>query len=546
MSDGFQFKIPLTGERPPFEINLGLGEVLFLLGPNGSGKSSLVSELFGRHASAAKRISAHRQTWFSSNAINMTPRARAQFEGNVRSQDKRPQARYSYSLAEERSNAAVFDLIDAEARSNRTVAELVREGRGVEASVAATVPHPLVILNGLLRAAGLPLKVSIHDRQEVVVARAGGAPYSVAQLSDGERNAFLLAADVLTAPLGTLLLIDEPERHLHRSIASPLLTQLFSQRSDCAFVVSTHELGLPLDNENATTVLLRGCTYQGEAVTGWELDVLDPSAGVDDAMRADLLGARQQVLFVEGVAASLDAPLYSMLFPSASVVPKASFRDVEHAVKGLRSAASLHWAAAWGVVDRDQRSDADVDALKEVGIYVVDGYSVESLYYGLDVLRRVASRMATSTEADPEATVRAARDAALRKVDENRAHLVARLVEHQVRTLMLAAMPKREDLMSTADVNISIDVPKLRGDEERRIADLLGSADFDGLLRRYPVRESGALTEVARSLGFKNRAAYEGAVRKLVEDEPGVRDELRARFGDLHERMSAPPPVEEG
>ena len=42
--------------------------------------------------------------------------------------------------------------------------------------------------------------------------------YGAAELSDGERNALLISAEILTAKDGTLLIIDEPERHLHRSI----------------------------------------------------------------------------------------------------------------------------------------------------------------------------------------------------------------------------------------------------------------------------------------------------------------------------------------
>ena len=78
-----------------------------------------------------------------------------------------------------------------------------------------------------------------------MASKSGSDSYSVAEMSDGERNALLLAAEVLTVPSGTLILIDEPELHLHRSIISSLLTGLFSNRSDCMFVISTHEVMLP-------------------------------------------------------------------------------------------------------------------------------------------------------------------------------------------------------------------------------------------------------------------------------------------------------------
>src|SRR5687767_10091133 len=94
MTNQFQFNIPsFSGD--PIVFSLGIGDVLYVLGANGTGKSSLVSRLFGQHQNKAKRISAHRQTWFESNTLNMTPHDRLGFESAARSQDVQPRARYS-------------------------------------------------------------------------------------------------------------------------------------------------------------------------------------------------------------------------------------------------------------------------------------------------------------------------------------------------------------------------------------------------------------------------------------------------------------------
>ena len=171
----------------------------------------------------------------------------------------------------------------------------------------------------------------------------GGVPYSIAELSDGERNALLIAGDVLTAKPGTLLIIDEPERHLHRSIISPLLTLLFDKRRDCAFVIATHDIDLPLDSEGARVLLVRSAVYQGSTVTSWEADLIDQGAPLDEDIKRDVIGSRRRILFVEGKEESLDKPLYSLLFPMVSVVAKESAKGVEQAVVGLRAAnTNLH------------------------------------------------------------------------------------------------------------------------------------------------------------------------------------------------------------
>ena len=140
--------------------------------------------------------------------------------------------------------------------SREPSADLVRDGDISAAQDQVKSPSPIQTVNELLRLSNLPIEIIVEQRQKVVASRSGSAPYSVAELSDGERNAFLIAADVLTAEAGTLLLIDEPERHLHRSIISPLLSLLFKKRKDCAFVVSTHEVMLPIDNPAARIFLV--------------------------------------------------------------------------------------------------------------------------------------------------------------------------------------------------------------------------------------------------------------------------------------------------
>ena len=214
-----------TGEQ--FSYSLELGKILFILGANGTGKSSLISQIFKTHHQHAKRISAHRQTWFTSNTLDMTPRSRDDLENNIKSRDQQIYARYREDYAAERAGVAIYDLIDSDTMLAREITDLVRDGKVEEACEKAKTPSPIQVINELMRLSNMPVKISLEERQRIMASRSGSVPYSIAELSDGERSAFLIAAAVLTANPKTLVLIDEPERHLHRSIISPLLTLLF-------------------------------------------------------------------------------------------------------------------------------------------------------------------------------------------------------------------------------------------------------------------------------------------------------------------------------
>ena len=237
-----------------------------MLGANGSGKSSLVSYVFNQNQGHVKRISAHRQTWIESNAVDVTPRSRQDLETNLRSFDLQPRARYWEWNPSVRSNIAIFDLVDADTMQERKIAALVRAGDDVTAKKEAMDPSPIQVINEMMRLSNLQIEISVEDGQKVVARKNGGASYSLAELSDGERNAFFIASEVLTAKAGTLVIIDEPERHLHRSIISPLLKMLFDKRRDCAFIISTHEFMLPVETPKASTLLIRSSEYQGANV----------------------------------------------------------------------------------------------------------------------------------------------------------------------------------------------------------------------------------------------------------------------------------------
>ena len=106
--------------------------------------------------------------------------------------------------------------------------------------------------------------------------------------------AVLMAANVLTVEPGTILLIDEPERHLHRSIIEPFLSALFAKRQDCAFVISTHEIALPIANPAASVLILRSCAWNGSHPRAWDVEFLESGAELPEDFKRDILGSKEQ------------------------------------------------------------------------------------------------------------------------------------------------------------------------------------------------------------------------------------------------------------
>ena len=178
------------------------------------------------------------------------------------------------------------------------------------------------------------------------------------------------------------------------------MSALFHKRSDCAFLVSTHETHLPLDNPVAAVLLVRGCRWNGDEVVGWDTNFLNNSESIPRDVLQSILGARRTVLFVEGESESLDRQIYQIMFPDITVLPKGSCTEVERAVAGIRSTEKQHWIQAFGLIDADNRTAAQVTDLQARHVYPLPYYSVESLYYHSTMVNRIATRQSAVTGED--------------------------------------------------------------------------------------------------------------------------------------------------
>ena len=500
------------------EQTISSGQFLFMVGANGTGKSTLMHHFANQNSGHIRRITAHRQIWFNSDSVDITPMGRQQTEQAISSSDRQAQSRWKDDHAPARAQAVIFDIIDSQNVDARKIADAARANNMEEVKKLATAQSPLEKLNDILKIANLSFQVSVSMGSKLVAIKEGVDDYSIAELSDGERNALLIAANVLTAPKDTLILLDEPERHLHRSIVSPLLSTLLTYREDCAFVISTHDVLLPLDQKETATLLLRTYTHSPQ---NWLADRIDAVQELDEDIAAAILGSRRKLLFIEGDSASLDIQLYQLIFPEISIHPAGSCVDVERNVRGLRAAGSMHWVTAFGIIDKDQRSVEECTDLLQHGIAAIKQYSVESIYYHPQVVNCVLARVSTINGIDSRKAEDEYRTGIISSINEHKARLAARLAEKVIRDRMLKEIPDWRSILA-GNTELQLTSQDLLDAENILIEQLLNDCNLEQLVSRYPIRETQVPNIVARSLGFQSTPKYEQAVRKmLIDDDAG-------------------------
>ena len=528
------------------QLTLKSGNPLFIVGPNGSGKSALIQRFVSEHSGRkVRRITAHRQTWLNSGSINLTPANRQEYERYAQNYNINNEARWKEHNAEQSLSAILFDLVAKENTRARNIARYVDNKDLTKAQGAsAESPSPFDQINELLAYGTLKVRIENSNDRDLLATSSQGNSFSIAEMSDGERNAMIIAAHIITAEPGTVLLIDEPERHLHRSIIQPLLSALFAlRREECTFIIATHEIALPVANPEARVLMLRSCQWSGGQCSAWDADVLESNSELPEELKLAILGSRKKILFVEGQPGGLDFSLYTILFPELSVVPKKSCEEVQKAVLGWRGSQEIHpvHVEIFGLIDRDNRTDEDVQELAKKGVFALEAYSTEALYYCSDAIAAVARQQADSFGYDTDELIKSAKQKAINclKVEAEKTpeRMASLQCERQIRERVLLEIPDRKSIMDnpTQPICISIDSPY--SEELDRFNKLVEEGKLDQLIARYPLRKSRTFEIIATTLRCRDQKDYERMVLTLIQRDNQLAQALKSRIRPLSERL---------
>lgn len=524
----------------PLTLTASPGKPLFIVGRNGAGKSSLIHRFMNQLGASAIYLPGARPSYFGNESSSLTPASRKQLERSLQAWDRQPDSRWQQPSGTSRNEKAIHDLTNAELQFKVDAAnEIARDGKESSAiNRLRSGMSPLDRVNSILQQSNLPITVAL-DSAEMKAVR-DGQMFSIARASDGERIVLVLACEVMAARTGSVFLIDEPELHLHRAIIVPLISSIIRENPESTFIVSTHELELVSACHDASVALIRNCSWSPPSDCRWEVDQIPSAGSVPEDLRIDILGSRRKILFVEGTNTSLDAPLYALLFPIASVRPRESCREVERAVTGLVATKEMHHAEALGMVDGDGMTPAQIAAFEARSIYPLPVHSVESLYYAAEVLHAIAGRQAETLGIDRDNLLNEAHARAMESLSSEQtvAHLASRIAEREFRETMLQHIPRREDLMAGTTPFVSVNVPSTYQAELTRLKGHRDSNDIAAIVSRYPVRESAFLDALAKGLRFPSRADYEKAVLRRVSVDPSLCNALRAKLGALAPRLT--------
>ncbi len=221
--------------------------------------------------------------------------------------------------------------------------------------------------------------------------------YSGNTMSDGEKAALYLAGRVFSAEPG-ILIVDEPETHLHSLLAINLWDVLERERPDLRFIYITHDLTFALSRTKSRYAL--ASPTQGLKLLNITDDLPSDTAEI-------LLGSASlsfyasRIVFTEGTKDSVDYSFYNAWFKKRDTVVRTvgSCDMVIRCTDALAQSGIATSLTAQGIVDGDYHSDV-FRSVRTKSVLVLKVHEIESLFCLPEVVAAVARHLAKSFDAD--------------------------------------------------------------------------------------------------------------------------------------------------
>ena len=515
----YQYWLPSSSGAK--EVHRTDSNSLVIIGANGSGKSKLGAWIESKDFESVHRIAAQRSLNFSERIPQKSfQEAQDNYFYGATAEVWKNEKRHKWGHGKELTTTLLQDFDDVLAaviaqvnNEDHTYTEACREAerRGIEKPpTRPTVLNKLIAIWDEL----IPHRhINMEDGSFYATdLEKDSAPYSATQMSDGERSVLYLAAQILCLKENTIVIIDEPELHLHPSLMHRFWREIEKAREDCLFIYITHDVQFAALHGSGGVVWVK--SYDGN---NWNYELLSEET-LPDSLLLELMGNRKNVLFVEGSGSSVDARLYTALFPEHYIVPRGGCEQVIESTKTYRQTLGMHTYCVNGLIDRDYRSVEAMEALKNKGVLCLQVAEIENLFVTEDVVREMSSLHRRNPENDLEEVAKYV--VSERFANEMEMQIMNALkyeIKSKLRDLDLLDGSKKNSAEEFQQIIHSIDCVKIRNEIEDHFSTVLKEGQLNKILEVF--NSKGLCSSIGHYMGYEDKA-YVPTVIRLVEKEP--------------------------
>ncbi|EAL2829936.1 DUF4435 domain-containing protein [Campylobacter lari] len=496
------------GDKKEFKTN---ANSIIIVGANGSGKSRLGAWMENEYRNLY-RIPAQRNTTISDSIPRFSYKEARNylFYGNANPSPYTNICEYKYSGFEnatiklhsdyEKLIGYVLAKEHQELRKGNTENNIICKTKSIWKEI---FPHREIDLDG--------------DNDEFLCIMNEQNKYKARMMSDGERAVLYLIMYVLCIE-EKIILIDEPELHLHPSLTNRLWSVLEKHRQDCLFIYITHDLNFAANHIEADKFWIK--SYNGQK---WEIEKIEKN-DIPQELFLKLLGARRDILFVEGKSESLDTKIYSILYPQYQIIPCSSCENVLNYTKTFNEQNALHGFNAYGIIDRDFRTQEEIDSANKNQVKVLEVAEVENLFLLECII------LAILEQSDAREKFEEVKDyifeTKFKNVLQNQiSEKLEKEVKHKLKSIFKESKTPKQIQEKISSLEQLIGFENLHKDIENKFNSVYESKDYDELLKIF--NQKGILENgVFLSKVGKTKDTYAKSVLKLLRENEELRKEV--------------------
>ena len=510
----------IDGHQPEVLIE---SKQITIIGANGAGKSRFCSALVDELGDKAYRISALKALFTPSSSP--TP-----LKGSIedlfnRMNAANPQVK---NLAETEFDKLFYLMLNEEVRELMNYKAHQLMGENIE------FPKTKLDVTVKKWQAVFPKNKMLRENGKLMFTSEGYEDkYPLMRLSDGEKSVLYYIGAVQYAMPDAAILVDDPETFIHSSIMRTLWNVLEEMRPDCTFIYNTHDVAFASSRIDNQCVWVKEFDPESQA---WDYEVMTSSRELDAAL-FDLLGSRKPVLFIEGDEKhSIDAKLYPLIFPEYTIKPLGSCNKVIETVRSFGDLQGFHQLDSRGIVDRDRRSDEEVEYLRKKNILVPNVAEIENLFMLEGVIRAVARHKRRNENIVFPKVKKRVVDLFTHELKQQALQHVRHRVKHDVELridMKFRTISALEEHM--IELVSEINPRGLYDQLCREFHSYEDNGDYASILRVYNQKQMLSESNVAILCGFKSKDEYIRGVLNILKgnstNAEAIRQAIKACFG---------------
>jgi len=516
----------LSGD--PLDLLIETGRSMVIIGANGSGKTRLGVYIEAQiPAQSVQRISAQKSLTFN-DSLSIISLERAENFLRYGTPDGQEAHKAGSRWG---GKAATHFLSDFDAllqalfaAHNRVASTHLRDRKE-----NPNIPVPTTKLEQLKTIWDrlLPHRtLDIHEASITILPSAvrGAMGYPASEMSDGERAIFYFLGQCLVAPDNGVIIIDEPEIHVHKAILGSLWDAAEKARPDCGFMYITHDLDFAVTHSASEKYYIRAYNHEPSQ---WTIERFPQDTGLPEQTVAELVGSRKPILFVEGDRSSLDLTVYRSLYEHFTIMPIGGCEAVIHSVTSYKGSDALHWLQVHGLVDGDHRDAEHVSSLNKRGIYVLPVAEVENLFLLPPVFRELAAALLCD---DPSSLLARLTTEVMNEATANldlvSARYTIRHLDRRLKTIQVKAKDLATLQATYQSELATVDPAAIFNDFKATLSKKIQEINLSGVLQLYD--NKGLLTRATILLGVANQDRLLEKIGRLLGQDEGkmVRDAL--------------------